>query len=82
MAQMEELLLTILGDLGEIDSIAIYDEAVSRLGHDLSVVAMHLSLGDLEDRGLVASRYGETLIAARGNRPRKYFRRVYDQEPG
>jgi DNA-binding PadR family transcriptional regulator len=73
LGEFEELVLTIVGILQE-DAYgnAIVSEIKSRVGRDVNLSAVHVTLYRLEDKGLVRSAMGGA-THARGGRRKRIF---------
>jgi DNA-binding PadR family transcriptional regulator len=73
LGEFEELVLTMVGVLGE-DAYgnAIVTEIKDRVGRDVNLSAVHVTLYRLEDKGLVKSRMGGA-TNARGGRRKRIF---------
>ena len=71
--EFEELVLTMVGVLGE-DAYgnAIVTEIKDRIGRDVNLSAVHVTLYRLEDKGLVKSHMGGA-TNARGGRRKRIF---------
>ena len=73
LGEFEELILTIVGILGE-DAYGneIVKAIKSKLDRDVNLSAVHITLYRLEDKGMVSSQMrGAT--ASRGGRRKRYF---------
>jgi DNA-binding PadR family transcriptional regulator len=73
LGEFEELVLTMVGILQE-DAYgnAIVSEIKERVGRDVNLSAVHVTLYRLEDKGLVKSRMGGA-TNARGGRRKRIF---------
>ncbi|MFD0998219.1 PadR family transcriptional regulator [Ohtaekwangia kribbensis] len=73
LGEFEELVLTMVGVLGE-DAYgnAIVTEIKDRVGRDVNLSAVHVTLYRLEDKGLVKSHMGGA-TNARGGRRKRIF---------
>jgi DNA-binding PadR family transcriptional regulator len=73
LGEFEELVLTMVGVLGE-DAYgnAIVTEIKDRVGRDVNLSAVHVTLYRLEDKGLVKSQMGGA-TNARGGRRKRIF---------
>jgi PadR family transcriptional regulator PadR len=73
LGEFEELVLTMVGVLGE-DAYgnAIVTEIKDRIGRDVNLSAVHVTLYRLEDKGLVKSHMGGA-TNARGGRRKRIF---------
>lgn len=73
LGEFEEMVLTMVAVLGE-DAYGnpIVQEFQNRLGREVSLSAVHLTLYRLEDKGLVASRLGGSTQERGGRRKRMY----------
>ncbi|MBX2966137.1 MAG: PadR family transcriptional regulator [Cyclobacteriaceae bacterium] len=73
LGEFEELVLTMVGILGEeAYGNAIVNEIKDRLGRDVNLSAVHVTLYRLEDKGHVKSRMGGA-TNARGGRRKRIF---------
>lgn len=73
LGEFEELVLTIVGILGEeAYGNAIVKEIKDRLGRDSNLSAVHITLYRLEDKGHVRSKMGGS-TKARGGRRKRIF---------
>ncbi|MCU0396474.1 MAG: PadR family transcriptional regulator [Cyclobacteriaceae bacterium] len=73
LGEFEELVLTMVGILGEeAYGIAIVNEIHERLGREVNLSAVHVTLYRLEDKGHVKSRMGGA-TNARGGRRKRIF---------
>lgn len=66
------LLITVLKLRENAYGRAIHDELESRLGKEIAMGAMYLTLERLERKGLLKSEWGEPL-PKRGGRARRYY---------
>ncbi|TAK17931.1 MAG: PadR family transcriptional regulator [Acidobacteria bacterium] len=77
LGDFEQLVLLSLTRLaregGEPYGVSICDDITARTGRDVSLGAVYKTLERLEDKGLVASRFGEP-TAERGGRRKKHFK--------
>lgn len=74
LGEFEEVVLLTVGILhGDAYGVTIRNEIEQRLGREVSVGALQVTLKRLEKRGFVASEHGES-TALRGGRPKLYFR--------
>jgi PadR family transcriptional regulator PadR len=73
LGEFEELILTMVGILAE-DSYgnAIVAEIKDRIGRDVNLSAVHVTLYRLEDKGLIKSHMGGA-TNARGGRRKRIF---------
>lgn len=73
LGEFEELVLTMVGILGE-DAYgnAIVSEIKGRIGRDVNLSAVHITLYRLEDKGLVKSHMGGA-TKLRGGRRKRIF---------
>jgi len=73
LGEFEELILTMVGILGEESyGNAIVTEIKERVGRDVNLSAVHVTLYRLEDKGLVKSSMGGA-TNARGGRRKRIF---------
>ena len=73
LGEFEELVLTIVGILqDEAYGNAIVNEIKDRLGREVNLSAVHVTLYRLEDKGFVRSRVGGA-TQARGGRRKRMF---------
>jgi PadR family transcriptional regulator len=73
LGEFEELvLLTIALLYDDAYSVAVVEELSKRLERPMSLGAVHRTMQRLEEKGLVASRFGEAL-AERGGRRKRLF---------
>ncbi|MCW5912880.1 MAG: PadR family transcriptional regulator [Cyclobacteriaceae bacterium] len=73
LGEFEELVLTIVGILGEeAYGNAIVAEIKERLGREVNLSAVHVTLYRLEDKGFLKSRMGGA-TNARGGRRKRIF---------
>lgn len=73
LGEFEELVLTMVGILqDEAYGNAIVSEIRERIGRDVSLSAVHVTLYRLEDKGFVRSRMGGS-TNARGGRRKRIF---------
>lgn len=73
LGEFEELILTMVGILGEeAYGNAIVGEIKERLGREVSLSAVHVTLYRLEDKGYVKSRMGGATNARGGRRKRMF----------
>jgi DNA-binding PadR family transcriptional regulator len=73
LGEFEELVLTMVGILGEeAYGIAIVNEINERLGREVNLSAVHVTLYRLEDKGHVKSKMGGA-TNARGGRRKRIF---------
>ncbi|UII20145.1 PadR family transcriptional regulator [Fulvivirga ligni] len=73
LGEFEELVLTIVGILGEeAYGNAIVEEIKERLNRKVNLSAVHVTLYRLEDKGLVTSGMGGA-TATRGGRRKRIF---------
>ena len=73
LGEFEELILTMVGILGEVAyGNAIVQEISERLGREVSLSAVHVTLYRLEDKGFVRSEMGGA-TSERGGRRKRYF---------
>ncbi|MBL7849065.1 MAG: helix-turn-helix transcriptional regulator [Cyclobacteriaceae bacterium] len=73
LGEFEELVLTMVGILQEESyGNAIVEEVRKRLGREVNLSAVHVTLYRLEDKGLVRSRMGGATNARGGRRKRMY----------
>ena len=73
LGEFEELVLTMVGILGEeAYGNAIVTEIKSRIGRDVNLSAVHITLYRLEDKGHVKSHMGGA-TKSRGGRRKRYF---------
>lgn len=73
LGEFEELVLTMVGILGEeAYGNAIVAEIKDRVGRDVNLSAVHITLYRLEDKGHVKSRMGGA-SNARGGRRKRIF---------
>lgn len=73
LGEFEELILTMVGILGEeAYGNAIVQEISERLGREVSLSAVHVTLYRLEDKGFVRSEMGGA-TSERGGRRKRYF---------
>jgi DNA-binding PadR family transcriptional regulator len=74
LGDMEHLVLLAILRLGkEAYGIPILDEVSSRSGRDVSRATVYVALKRLEQKGLVASRLGES-TPERGGRAKRFFK--------
>jgi DNA-binding PadR family transcriptional regulator len=74
LGDLEHLVLLAILRLGrEAYGIPILDEVSSRSGRDVSRATVYVALKRLEQKGLVASRLGES-TPERGGRAKRYFK--------
>jgi DNA-binding PadR family transcriptional regulator len=77
LGELEALVLTAVVRVGAgANGAAVYREIRARAGRDVSLPAVHVTLGRLEDKGLLRSAAGTT--SARGGRPRRYYHATRD----
>jgi DNA-binding PadR family transcriptional regulator len=73
LGEFEEIVLLTVGILhGNAYGVAIKDEIEERLGREVSVGALQITLRRLEKKGYLKSKHGET-EKSRGGRPKLYF---------
>lgn len=73
LGEFEELVLTMVGVLQEeAYGNAIVTEIKERVGRDVNLSAVHVTLYRLEDKGLVKSRMGGATNARGGRRKRMF----------
>lgn len=73
LGEFEELVLTMVGILGEeAYGNAIVNEIRDRVGREVNLSAVHVTLYRLEDKGLVKSGMGGA-TSARGGRRKRIF---------
>lgn len=73
LGEFEELVLTMVGILqGEAYGNAIVNEIRERIGREVSLSAVHVTLYRLEDKGFVKSSMGGA-TASRGGRRKRIF---------
>src|SRR5687768_9235680 len=73
LGEFEELVLTMVGILGEeAYGNAIVTEIKARIGRDVNLSAVHVTLYRLEDKGHVKSRMGGA-TKSRGGRRKRIF---------
>jgi PadR family transcriptional regulator, regulatory protein PadR len=73
LGEFEEIVLLTVGILhGNAYGITIKDEIEERLGREVSVGALQITLRRLEKKGFLKSKHGET-EKGRGGRPKLYF---------
>lgn len=73
LGEFEEIVLLTVGILnGNAYGVTIKDEIESRLGREVSVGALQITLRRLEKKGYLKSKHGET-EESRGGRPKLYF---------
>ncbi|HYG18874.1 MAG TPA: PadR family transcriptional regulator, partial [Ohtaekwangia sp.] len=73
LGEFEELILTMVGILGdEAYGNAIVAEIQQRVGREVNLSAVHVTLYRLEDKGLVKSKMGGA-TNARGGRRKRIF---------
>jgi DNA-binding PadR family transcriptional regulator len=73
LGEFEELVLTMVGVLGEeAYGNAIVLEILQRMGREVNLSAVHVTLYRLEDKGLVKSQMGGA-TNARGGRRKRIF---------
>lgn len=73
LGEFEELVLTMVGILGEnAYGNAIVEELDTQLGRQVSLSSVHVTLYRLEDKGLVRSEMGGA-TATRGGRRKRFF---------
>lgn len=73
LGEFEELVLTMVGVLGEeAYGNAIVNEIKERLGRDVNLSAVHITLYRLEDKGHVRSKMGGS-TKVRGGRRKRIF---------
>lgn len=73
IGEFEELTLTMVGILGdEAYGNAIVTEVMDRLGREVNLSAVHVTLYRLEDKGLVKSHMGGA-TNSRGGRRKRIF---------
>lgn len=73
LGEFEELILTMVGILGdEAYGNAIVQEIRQRLGREVNLSAVHVTLYRLEDKGHVKSRMGGA-TSSRGGRRKRIF---------
>ncbi|MFT4568745.1 MAG: PadR family transcriptional regulator PadR [Saprospiraceae bacterium] len=73
LSEFEELILTIVGILGEETyGNAIVEEIWNQISRKVNLNTVHITLYRLEDRGLVKSHYGGA-TALRGGRRKRLF---------
>jgi DNA-binding PadR family transcriptional regulator len=73
LGEFEELVLLTVGILhGNAYGVTIKDEIEGRLGREVSVGALQVTLRRLEKKGYLKSKLGET-EKSRGGRPKLYF---------
>lgn len=69
----QEILLQVLDDLDGVGyGVPIHKEMEKRLNRRVSLGEIYVTLGNLEEAGLVGSAMGEA-TPERGNRPKKHF---------
>ena len=76
LGDFEQLVLLSLMRLardGDPYGVSICDDITARTGRDVSLGAVYKTLERLEDKGLVAGRFGEP-TAERGGRRKKHFK--------
>jgi PadR family transcriptional regulator len=74
LGDLEHLVLLAILRLGrDAYGIPILDEVSSRSGRDVSRATVYVALKRLEQKGLVASRLGES-TPERGGRAKRYFK--------
>jgi len=73
IAEFEELVLLAIIKLGEDAYGASIHEALEEAGREASIGALYTTLGRLEYKGLISSRFGEP-TAKRGGRAKKFFK--------
>lgn len=73
LGEFEELVLTMVGILGEeAYGNAIVEEIEQQVGRKVNLSAVHVTLYRLEDKGLVRSEMGGA-TATRGGRRKRFF---------
>ncbi|HYC86245.1 MAG TPA: helix-turn-helix transcriptional regulator [Chryseosolibacter sp.] len=73
LGEFEEIVLLTVGILhGNAYGVTIKDEIEDRLGREVSVGALQVTLRRLEKKGYLKSKHGET-EKKRGGRPKLYF---------
>jgi DNA-binding PadR family transcriptional regulator len=73
LGEFEELVLLTVGILhGNAYGVTVKDEIEDRLGREVSVGALQITLRRLEKKGYLKSKHGET-EKSRGGRPKLYF---------
>ena len=74
LGDFEQLvLLGVMRQGSDAYGVSICDDITARTGRDVSLGAVYKTLERLEDKGLVASRFGEP-TAERGGRRKKHFK--------
>ncbi len=74
IGEFEQLVLLAILRLGDgAYGVSVLDEIRARTGRSVLRPAVYVSLGRLEEKGLVRSRKGDSL-PERGGRARKYYR--------
>jgi PadR family transcriptional regulator PadR len=76
LGDFEQLVLLSLMRLardGDPYGVSICDDITARTGRDVSLGAVYKTLERMEDKGLVAGRFGEP-TAERGGRRKKHFK--------
>jgi PadR family transcriptional regulator PadR len=74
LGEFEELVLTMVGILQEeAYGNAIVQEISDRVGREVNLSAVHVTLYRLEDKGLVKSKDGRSSTTARGGRGEKEY---------
>ena len=74
LGDMEHLVLLAILRLGkEAYGIPILDEVCARIGREVSRATVYVALKRLEQKGLVASKLGES-TPERGGRAKRYFK--------
>jgi len=74
LGEFEQLvLLALIRQGADAYGVPVCDDIAERTGRPISLGAVYKTLERLEDKGLVASRFGEP-TAERGGRRKKYYR--------
>ncbi len=73
LGEFEELVLLTIGVLyDEAYGVAIKKEMEEQLGRNVSIGAVHASVNRLEEKGFLASRFGDP-TRERGGKRKKYY---------
>jgi DNA-binding PadR family transcriptional regulator len=77
LGELEALvLLAVLRVDKRANGTAVYREIESRLGRDVTLPAVHVTMRRLEEKGMLTSTVGER--SPRGGRPRRFYRATAD----
>ena len=79
LGEFEEVLLLLVGILGEEDAYAfkIADEFKDQTGRSVSIGSVHATLSRLEDKGFLTSEMGKATTERGGRRKRIYTITAY-----